>query len=147
MDRSCQPSFLVFTHTAGCSDEIDALQYLGNDFVSAPNAIANTTWFSCVWTPQIDGDIIPRYSSDQVPQSAFANRPNIKGTDSDEGTNFASKDLNTTENNLQSFICKSRTSTSILFDGQQQQAAYPRMQMLPRRYIVRIPLGHPKTIW
>ncbi|KAG9203298.1 hypothetical protein G6514_002951 [Epicoccum nigrum] len=97
LDRSFQPTFSNITKAAGCSDVTDALQCLRALPFADLNAVVNTTQFSGAWSPQIDHDLIARYSSDQVAEGAFVKVPIIAGANSDEGTSFALKGLNTSE--------------------------------------------------
>lgn len=107
LDRSFQPTFSNLTKAAGCSDVADALQCLRALPFADLNAVVNTTQFSGAWSPQIDHDLIARYSSDQVAEGAFVKVPIIAGANSDEGTSFALKGLNTSEQFKQLLISES----------------------------------------
>lgn len=107
LDRSFQPIFSNLTTAAGCSNTIDALQCLRALPFADLNAVVNTTQFSGAWSPQIDHDLIARYSSDQVAEGAFVKVPIIVGANSDEGTSFAPKGLNTSEQFKQFLIGRS----------------------------------------
>lgn len=106
-DRSFEPTFHNLTTAAGCENMTDALQCLRDLPYAALNAVINTTQFSGVWSPQIDGDLIAGYSSDQVTKGGFVKVSIIVGANSDEGTSFAPKGLNTTEQFAKSLTCKS----------------------------------------
>lgn len=106
MKRNYQPTFNNLTEAVGCSATSDALQCLRKLPVSDLNAVINSTQFSGVWSPQIDGDLIARYSSEQIADGAFVHVPIISGANSDEGTSFAPKGLNTSEQFLQVLTCK-----------------------------------------
>ncbi|KAK5164871.1 uncharacterized protein LTR77_009535 [Saxophila tyrrhenica] len=97
MKQNYEPIYQNFTRQAGCGNSTDGLQCLRDLPFDALNDVLNTTEFSGAWTPQIDGDIIARYSSDQVADGAFVKVPIIDGTNSDEGTSFAPEGLNTTK--------------------------------------------------
>ena len=107
LDRSFQPTFSNFTTAAGCSNMTDALKCLRALPFADLNAVVNTTQFSGAWSPQIDYDLIARYSSDQVAEGAFVKVPIIVGANSDEVTSFAPKGLNTSAQFMQFLICRS----------------------------------------
>jgi carboxylesterase type B len=106
MNRTFGPTYTNFTAAAGCSNATDTLQCLRDLPFAQLNAILNSTTFSGVWSPQIDGDIIARHSSDQLAEGAFVRIPIIVGQNSDEGTSFAPKGLNTSEQFAQALTCK-----------------------------------------
>jgi hypothetical protein len=107
LDRSFQPIFGNLTKAAGCSNMTDALQCLRALPFADLNAVVNTTQFSGAWSPQIDHDLVARYSNDQVAEGAFVKVPIIVGANSDEGTSFAPKGLNSSELFKQFLICRS----------------------------------------
>jgi carboxylesterase type B len=114
MNRTYEPSFKNLTQLTGCSNTTDSLQCLRSLPFSELNAVVNTTQLSGVWAPQIDGDIFARHSSDQVAEGAFVKLPIIVGANSDEGTGFAPKGLNTTEQFLRALTCKPTFSSPTL---------------------------------
>lgn len=113
LDRSFQPTFSNLTKAAGCSGTTDALQCLRALPFADLNAVVNTTQFSGAWSPQIDHDLVARYSSDQVAEGAFVKVPIIVGANSDEGTSFAPKGLNTSEQFKQFLICRFFISSTL----------------------------------
>ncbi|KAF2622304.1 hypothetical protein BU25DRAFT_480896 [Macroventuria anomochaeta] len=97
MDRSYEATSQNLSAAACCSNATDALQCLRELPFPALNVVVNMTQSSGVWTPQIDGGIISRYSSDQIAESAFVKVPVIVGAKSDDGTSFAPRGLNTSQ--------------------------------------------------
>lgn len=106
-DQEYEPIYQNFSESSGCSDTTNSLQCLRELPFEDLNAVLNQSTFSGVWTPQIDGDIFARYTSNQVAEGAFVHVPIIVGTTADEGTSFAPKGLNTTEQFREVLICKS----------------------------------------
>ncbi|KAK4948835.1 hypothetical protein LTR10_012208 [Elasticomyces elasticus] len=84
------------TAAAGCDTAADSLACLRMIPFAKLNSIVNTTALSAIWSPQIDGDIIARHSSEQLADGAFVKVPIIEGANSDEGTSFAPPSVNTT---------------------------------------------------
>ncbi|KAK3635213.1 hypothetical protein LTR56_014822 [Elasticomyces elasticus] len=84
------------TTAAGCDTAADSLTCLRMVPFAKLNSIVNTTALSAIWTPQIDGDIVSRHSSEQLADGAFVKVPIIEGATSDEGTSFAPPSVNTT---------------------------------------------------
>lgn len=114
MNQTYAPIYENFTDSAGCGDASDSLQCLRELPFAELNAALNTSTFSSVWTPQIDGDIIARYSSDQIAEGAFVKVPIIDGTTADEGTSFAPEGLNTTAQFRDALMCKYSTQSSLV---------------------------------
>jgi carboxylesterase type B len=65
------------------------------------NSVINTTELSGSWRPKIDGDLIARHSSLQLADGELVKIPVIIGDNTDEGTSFAPKGLNTADQFLQ----------------------------------------------
>lgn len=91
-----ETSYQALTASAGCSTASSPLDCLRNLPYASLNQILNTTQFAGIWNPQIDGDIIKRYSSQQLADGSFVKVPIIIGANSDEGTIFASGGVNDT---------------------------------------------------
>ncbi|KAF2021516.1 alpha/beta-hydrolase [Aaosphaeria arxii CBS 175.79] len=123
MNRTYEPLFQNLTEHAGCQDAPDRLQCLRDLPFLELNDIVNTTQFSGSWTPQIDEDIVARYSSDQVSQGAFVKVPIIVGANSDEGTGFAPKGLNTSKEFLNTLTTGSSAMNETI--AQEILKAYP----------------------
>lgn len=106
MKQDFAPVYQNFSDQAGCGDATDSLQCLRELRFEELNAALNTSEFSGAWSPQIDGDIIARYSSDQLADEAFVHIPIIDGANADEGTSFAPEGLNTTEQFRGTLLCE-----------------------------------------
>lgn len=84
-----QAAYRNLSSSTGCDTISDSLACLRNLPFAELNAVLNTTAFRSIWMPQIDGDIIERYSSEQLDDGSFVHVPVIIGANSDEGTSFA----------------------------------------------------------
>ena len=82
------------TLVTGCNSSADSLSCLRGLPYEDLNKVLNTTAFSSIWTPQIDGDIIERHSSEQLADGDFVHVPIIAGANSDEGTSFSPVGIN-----------------------------------------------------
>jgi carboxylesterase type B len=106
MNRTYEPAYKNLTTLTKCHNATDTLNCLRALPFSELNTAVNTTALATIWAPQLDGDIIARYSSDQIADGDFVKVPIISGANSDEGTSFAPKGLNTTEEFLRVLTCK-----------------------------------------
>ncbi|KAL2062501.1 hypothetical protein VTL71DRAFT_6767 [Oculimacula yallundae] len=78
----------------GCGNATDSVQCLrGVDFESL-NKVLNTT-DAADWLPALDGDFVARYGSEQLEDGAFVHVPVISGANSDEGTAFSPRGIET----------------------------------------------------
>jgi carboxylesterase type B len=89
-----QSAYDQLVSAMNCSAAIDSLECLRqapfepiNDFFNS-SAGAN-------WQPIVDGDLIARWASQQLKDGAFVHVPIIDGANSDEGTSFSPKGVNT----------------------------------------------------
>ncbi|KAH6889677.1 Alpha/Beta hydrolase protein, partial [Thelonectria olida] len=80
----------------GCDTTSGALGCLRKLPFESLNAVINTTALSGSWWPKIDGDFVARHSSEQLADGSFVKVPIIVGANTDEGTSFAPKGINTT---------------------------------------------------
>jgi carboxylesterase type B len=97
-----QPLYSAISSQAGCSNTTDSLQCLRGVPYGTLNAIINgTTTVNGTrlvsWGPTVDGDFIQKYTSLQLAEGAFVHVPILSGANSDEGTAFGPKGINTTE--------------------------------------------------
>ncbi|GAA6022851.1 hypothetical protein JCM11491_007018 [Sporobolomyces phaffii] len=89
------PLYSEILEQSGCSAkssssaELECLRQLPFDKFNS--SVAETSW-----SPVVDGEIIPRAPSDQVNASTFVKVPLLIGANTDEGTAFGSRGLNTT---------------------------------------------------
>ncbi|GAA5903990.1 hypothetical protein JCM8208_001753 [Rhodotorula glutinis] len=106
-----QPRFEQVVANAGCNGTADALACLRGLSLEAFNASAAA--FS--WNPVVDGGIIPEYSSDSIRRNAFVKVPLLIGTNTDEGTAFATKGIETDDElaaSLQAYYPKLTNSST-----------------------------------
>ncbi|KAF4472098.1 alpha beta-hydrolase [Fusarium albosuccineum] len=87
-----EDSYKLLLKNTGCSS-VDCLRTLP---FKTLNGVLNTTALSGGWTPKIDGDFIARHSSQQLADGDFVKVPIIVGANTDEGTSFSPKGINTT---------------------------------------------------
>ncbi|KAL2862829.1 Alpha/Beta hydrolase protein [Aspergillus lucknowensis] len=83
----------------GCSSARDTLQCLREVPFQKLNAVFNGTWGNPAYSfwPAVDGDIIRELGSVQLKNLDFVKVPIIAGTNTDEGTSFGPRGINTTE--------------------------------------------------
>ncbi|KAK5142074.1 hypothetical protein LTR04_002349, partial [Oleoguttula sp. CCFEE 6159] len=91
-----QPLFDGVVSAAGCSAASDKLDCLRRDPFATLNQVLNNTNISTSWNPTVDGDFIQRYTSIQLAEGDFVKVPIISGANSDEGTAFSPRGINTT---------------------------------------------------
>lgn len=94
-----QPIYDSIVEGVNCSNSFDTLACLRqtpfetlNDFINGTNSTIPTAF-----KPVVDGDFIQRYGSIQLEQGQFVRVPIIDGANSDEGTAFSDRGINTTE--------------------------------------------------
>ncbi|KAL1305900.1 hypothetical protein AAFC00_004044 [Neodothiora populina] len=90
-----QPRYDSLVKTTGCSNDSDSLDCLRKVPFTVLNNALNTTEFNSGWKPTIDGDIIAKHTSIQIADGEFVHVPIIIGANTDEGTAFAPKGVNT----------------------------------------------------
>ncbi|ETN45761.1 uncharacterized protein HMPREF1541_09594 [Cyphellophora europaea CBS 101466] len=95
--RSTQAVYDNLTIVAGCGDATDTLACLRSAPFEVVNDIVNRTSARGVWTPRIDGDLIARHSSEQLADGSFVHVPIMIGATADEGTPYAPRNINSTE--------------------------------------------------
>jgi carboxylesterase type B len=91
-------AFTNATNSLGCSSSSDKLQCLREVPYEKLNAYLNSS--SSTWQPIIDGDFIKGYTSEQLAKGQFVHVPVISGANSDEGTAFGPRSINTTQDFL-----------------------------------------------
>lgn len=93
-----QPRYDLLVQQANCTQAVDTLQCLRGVPFDQLNAVINTTALGGPnWVPYIDGDFIQKYTSIQLAQGQFVKVPIIDGANTDEGTAFGPRGINTTE--------------------------------------------------
>ena len=103
-----QKRFDKLAATAGCGtakEPLECLRVLPYDDLDA--LFLNTTLGLMQWVPQMDGDIFARHTSEQIADGSFVKVPIIVGANSEEGTSFGTKGLNTTED-FRSFLVQKK---------------------------------------
>ncbi|BGP03029.1 hypothetical protein NBRC10513v2_006754 [Rhodotorula toruloides] len=80
-------------NSTGCAGAESALTCLRGLSLDAFNSSAS----AYSWNPVVDGEIISAYPSDTLAKDAFVRVPILIGANTDEGTAFGSKNINTTE--------------------------------------------------
>jgi acetylcholinesterase len=93
-----QPSYSAIVNQTGCNTEIDTLDCLRHLPYAKLNAVLNQTAFTAVtpFQPVIDGDFIQKFTSLQLADGDFVHVPIIDGANTDEGTAFGPRGINTT---------------------------------------------------
>ncbi|BGP42947.1 hypothetical protein JCM10449v2_006962 [Rhodotorula kratochvilovae] len=87
-----QPRFDAVAKSAGCGDSDDVLKCLRG--VSLGKFNASAAAYS--WSPVIDGEIISAAPSEVAAKDGFVKVPLMLGANTDEGTAFGSRSINTT---------------------------------------------------
>ena len=83
---------------AGCGNVSDSLGCLREVPFTVLNSVLNATEFNTPgWWPALDGDFVARYGSEQLNEGAFVHVPIISGANSDEGTAFSPRGVDTEE--------------------------------------------------
>lgn len=121
---SYQRFYDKLANSTGCNTNVDSLDCLRNLPFEQLNKAVNTSDLSSIWFPRMDNDLIANYSSQQVARGAFVKVPVILGANTDEGTSFGPKGINTTEQFLQNLIITSSPPMSEDF-AKKILAVYP----------------------
>jgi len=97
-----QDAFNNLTDSTGCSGALDKLQCLREIPFATLNQFFNNTQPGTrqPWAPVIDGDFIPGKASILLAQGKYVPVPIISGANSDEGTTFSPRGVNSTEDFL-----------------------------------------------
>ncbi|KAJ5293648.1 hypothetical protein N7508_008469, partial [Penicillium antarcticum] len=94
-----QSKYDTIASEVGCSDVVDSLQCLREVPFETLNSVFNGTDGDSDYnfSPVVDGDFIRNWGSIQLNKHAFVKVPIISGTNTDEGTAFGPRGINTTE--------------------------------------------------
>ena len=93
-----QPYYDNISSAAGCSNTTDTLACLRTIPTQTLSDILNSTVTSgAPWGPQIDGDILQSSFTQSLLDGKFVRVPMLQGRNHDEGTDFAARGINTTE--------------------------------------------------
>ena len=98
-DTSFQGYYDDLASKVGCSDVVDSLQCLREVPFEKLNTALNSTDGSSYYSfwPVVDGDLIRNWASIQLDRHDFIKVPIIAGTNTDEGTAFGPRGINTTD--------------------------------------------------
>ncbi|KAJ6018662.1 hypothetical protein N7522_000729 [Penicillium canescens] len=94
-----QSDYGAIASKVGCSDVVDSLQCLREVPFESLNSVFNGTdgGSDYNFSPVVDGDFIRNWGSIQLNKHAFVKVPIISGTNTDEGTAFGPRGINTTK--------------------------------------------------
>jgi hypothetical protein len=91
-------NLINITGCANATDTLECLCYAPYDIVNNFfNTSANGNTIPTLLDPIVDGDIIARWSSEQLKKGTFVHVPTIDGTNTDEGISFSLCGINTVE--------------------------------------------------
>lgn len=100
--ESWQPYYDNITYAANCSTANDTLACLRQVPVAVLSSVLNSSVTAeATWTAQIDGDFIIQSGTTSILNGQFVKVPFLIGRNHDEGTMFATKGINTTEQFLE----------------------------------------------
>ncbi|KAH6670497.1 carotenoid ester lipase-like protein precursor [Halenospora varia] len=93
-----QPYYDNITRAVNCSSSADSLACLRTVPTDVLSAVLNSSVTAgASFGPQIDGDFLQQSGTVQVQTGKFVKVPFLQGRNHDEGTSFATKGINTTE--------------------------------------------------
>jgi carboxylesterase type B len=93
-----QPYYNNITLAAGCSNSTDSLACLRTiPTQTLSNILNSTVTASAPWGPQIDRDFLQSSFTQSLLDGKFVRVPILQGRNHDEGTDFAARGINTTE--------------------------------------------------
>ncbi|CZR61563.1 related to triacylglycerol lipase V precursor [Phialocephala subalpina] len=93
-----QPYYDKIANATNCSSAADSLDCLRKVPTNVLNNVLNSSVTTgASWGPQIDGDFLQESGTTQVLEGKFVKVPFLMGRNHDEGTSFATKGINTTE--------------------------------------------------
>jgi carboxylesterase type B len=90
-----QPRYDQLVNATDCHTSIDTLDCLRRVPVDTIQDLFNSTPSLLNWGPVVDGDFIARWGSIQLEEGAFVKVPIIDGANSDEGTSFGPRGIDT----------------------------------------------------
>ncbi|KAK0105487.1 hypothetical protein ONS95_004151 [Cadophora gregata] len=91
-----QPMYDSVVEQSGCGNSSNSLTCLREVPFTVLNSVLNTTEFNMPgWWPALDGNFVARYGSEQLADGSFVHVPIIAGANSDEGTAFSPRGIDT----------------------------------------------------
>ncbi|GAA6061450.1 hypothetical protein JCM10212_005653 [Sporobolomyces blumeae] len=99
-DEKQAETYATIVEKAGCSASDDSKQLeclRGLSLDKFNSSVAGTNW-----RPVVDGELIPMSPNQQMAQGTFVKVPILLGTNTDEGSSFGLRHINTTEELIQS---------------------------------------------
>lgn len=93
-----QPTYDKIVNATNCSttaDTLACLRTIDRDVLS--NVLNSSVTAGASWSPQIDNDFLQDSGTNLVSSGKFVKVPLLAGANHDEGTSFATKGINTTE--------------------------------------------------
>ncbi|KAF4315054.1 hypothetical protein BBO99_00005859 [Phytophthora kernoviae] len=110
------------TTAANCSSAEDTLDCLRQVPVAQLSAIFNSSVTSSApFSPTVDGDFIPEAGATLLSEGKFVHVPILHGANHDEGTAFASRGINTTEQFLAYLVASTKNQET----AEKLAALYP----------------------
>nr|POE58662.1 lipase 4 [Quercus suber] len=119
-----QPIYDALVHAVGCDGAVDSLGCLRTVPFEQLNDFFNTSGHTS-WAPIVDGDFIARYASIQLAEGAFVHVPIIDGANSEEGTAFGPKGIDTDAQFLRYVSANTSAATLPARFASDVLAAYP----------------------
>lgn len=138
-----QSKYNTLASKVGCSDVVDSLQCLREVPFEALNTVLNGTEGASDYnfSPVVDGDFIRNWGSIQLNKHAFVKVPILAGTNTDEGTSFGPKGINTTEQWYQYLTGMNNKYTTLY-----QPAANPSRRRVELPNTPLCSQAHPRTL-
>jgi hypothetical protein len=94
--QATQPVFDTVVNATNCTNSLDKVQCLREVPFDEMNAVFNSS-ATTTWRPTVDGDFVRNYGSIQLEKGEFVKVPIIDGANSDEGSAFGVRGINTTD--------------------------------------------------
>ncbi|KJX94540.1 carboxylesterase family protein [Zymoseptoria brevis] len=117
--------FQQVLNVTGCTTAGDKLDCLRSIPIDTLNPILNSTGNAEGWGPIVDGDLIQRWASVQLEEGAFVKVPIIDGSNTDEGTSFSPRGINSSED-LAAAMTNTNLGTPLpAYLADEALAAYP----------------------
>ncbi|KAH8880768.1 alpha/beta-hydrolase [Thozetella sp. PMI_491] len=134
-----QPTYDKLAGLVGCNSSVNSLECLRNTPYGQLNAVVNSTamGFGGTWFPTIDGDFIAGYNSEALSSGKFVHVPILIGCNSEEGTAFYTRGLNTSDEFKASLVASgmSDSQASQIMDAYPLNNTEAVLQNLPQDWV------------